>query len=86
MPNSDGTGNAWDGLKNIGIGLIFAAAIVFAGTSIRNNWLLIPVCTVCTAIPAWLITRKADKKTEFKTIATWGAIGLIAGFVWWITA
>lgn len=83
MPNSDGTNNVWDALKAIGIAAIFAAAIVLAGTSIKHPWLIIPVTPLCTAVGAFLASRKSSNKVILSAILCWGGVGLVAGVLWY---
>lgn len=84
MPNSDGTNNVWDALKAIGIAAIFAALIVLSGSSIKYGWSVMIVTPLCTGIGGWLVSRKSVKKVSFPTIATWTAVGLVIGVLWYI--
>jgi len=38
MPNKDGTGNALDGIKRIGIAALCFAPLVFIGTRLEPKW------------------------------------------------
>ncbi len=84
MPNKDGTANALDGLKAIGIGAAFALLIVWAGSSIHNSWTLFLVTPACTALGGSLASKAYGKKTKLITTLYWAALGLVVAFIWYM--
>jgi len=84
MPNKDGTANVLDALKSVGIALIAALIIVWVGSSLRHNWLVIPVTVAITCVGAFFATKKSGKRTKTSTIARWGALGLVASVLWFL--
>jgi len=72
------------GLKNIGIALVAALLIVWAGTRINTPWLILIVTPILTGLGAYLITKNDIPKTRTTTTITWAAIGLAAAIGWYI--
>lgn len=73
-----------EGLKNIGIALIAALLIVWAGSNLKAPWLILIVTPALTGLGAWLITRKDIAKTRTQATITWAAIGLAAAIGWYV--
>jgi len=76
MPNKDGTGNALDGIKRIGIAALCFAPLVFIGTRLEPKWWAM----VLTGLIGGAALAKFATKGSWVNIIGWGAIGAIAGF------
>jgi multidrug efflux pump subunit AcrB len=82
MPNKDGTANALDGLKHIGIALVFAVVIAMTGSS-KHPWLILIVTPALTGFGAWLASKHYNKKfTDVQWIGGWAAVGLVIAIFW----
>lgn len=86
MPNKDGTANAWDGLKSIGIALAAAFLIALVGSSLKGGWLVMIVTPAITVAGAYFATRKSGEKTKVSTLVRWGVLGFVAGIIWFLAS
>lgn len=72
-----------EGLRNIGLALVAALIIVWAGSS-GSPWLLFVVTPALTGLGAYLITKNDDKKTKVKATLTWASFGFLAALGWYL--
>ena len=79
MPNKDGTGNALDGIKRIGIVLVYFVLLYLTGNYIGYWWLMVLVGGVGGAVLAKLFSGAAWKDTWL-----WALIGAAAGIGFYI--
>jgi hypothetical protein len=83
MPNKDGTANVLDGLKHIGIALVFAVVIVLVGSSLKHAWLLFLVTPALCGLGGWLVSRQYSKTwTDIQLIGAWAVLGLVIATFW----
>jgi hypothetical protein len=75
MPNKDGTGNALDGIKRIGVVLVYFVLLYLTGNYIGYWWLMMLVGGIGASVLAKLFTSAAWKDTWL-----WAIIGAAAGF------
>lgn len=80
MPNKDGTGNAWDALRNLGFALIYFLALYASDRYLGGK--LIIMLIVGAAGGAAL--AKMTTKGSWIDLAAWGGFGLAAGFGFWL--
>lgn len=80
MPNSDGTGNAWDGLKMIGFALVYILLIVGTGEYFGHWWAMMLVGAAGGAGLAKAVSFVFKQPVSNKLILGWAAIGAAAGF------
>lgn len=77
MPNKDGTGNAIDGIKRIGLAAIFIVApILLTGLYYPHWWAMMIAGGIGCGIMGKLAT-----KGSWVNIAAWAGIGAVAGLL-----
>lgn len=80
MANSDGTGNVKDGLLRVGMAAIAFLCIIGAAEWTGNQI----VMTLVGGVVCSLLAKLATSVT-WKTSLVWGAIGALAGFLFYYT-
>ena len=76
--NKDGTGNAWDGLKNIGMALVYFLLLFFTGEHFGHWWAMILVGGLGGAALGYFAGK------DLKAVVAWGGIGAVAGFLFYL--
>lgn len=78
MPNSDGTSNVWDGLKAIGMALVYFLLLFLTGEYIGLWWAMVLVGGIGGVALGYFAGK------DVKAMAAWGLIGAIAGILFYL--
>lgn len=78
MPNADGTGNAWDGLKNIGLALIYFLLLYCTDRYLGGKLAIMMIVGGAGGAALGFLAGK-----DLKAVVAWGAIGVLAGLGFW---